>query len=367
MNNGGRHPALATRACSLFGVRYPIVQTGMGFVSDARLTAATAEAGGLGLLSAAMLDDAAAAAAIADVRRRTSAPFGVNIRASQPGVERAVGRIIDAGVRVVSFAGAPSPALMKTLRDAGVVVVPTVGAVRHARKVAELGVDAVIVQGGEGGGHTGQVPTLMLLQQVREAVDVPVIAAGGFHSGRGLVAALALGADGVAMGTRFLLTQESPVTEAVKQVYLDTPVDGTVRTTQIDGVPQRVLRTALVERLTRASGPRRLTQAIRNALAFRRLSGTSVAAMVREGLAMRRGRDLTWSQVLMAANAPMLYRTGLLTGRPDAGVVAAGQVVGLIDDVPSVAELIERIMAEASAVLSELTGSAASAPGEESR
>src|SRR5205085_7561543 len=125
-----------------------------------------------------------------------------------------------------SFAQAPTPELVAMLRDAGVVTIASVGARRHAEKVAAWGIDAVIATGAEGGGHVGAVPTSLLVPQVVDAVDVPVIAAGGFFDGRGLVAALAWGADGIAMGTRFLLTNDSPVADAVKQVYLSAGLDG---------------------------------------------------------------------------------------------------------------------------------------------
>src|SRR3712207_4841213 len=140
--------------------------------------------------------------------------------------------MIDQGVRVGSFALAPKPRLISQLKEAGVVVIPSVGAVRHAEKVAGWGADAVLVQGGEGGGHTGGVPTTLLLPSVVDAVDIPVIAAGGFFDGRGLAAALAYGAAGVAMGTRFLLTRESTVPAAVKAFYLARSVNDTVRTTK---------------------------------------------------------------------------------------------------------------------------------------
>ncbi len=227
-------------------------------------------------------------------------------------------------------------------------MIPSVGARRHAEKVAAWGADAVIVQGGEGGGHTGSVPTTLLLPQVVDAVDIPVIAAGGFFDGRGLVAALAYGAAGIAMGTRFLLTSDSPVGQAVKDVYLAAPVTGTVVTTRVDGVPHRVLRTPFVAGLTRGGG---LLRAVRSAARFRRLSGTSWPALIREGRAMRHGRELTWAQVLMAANTPMLLRAAMVEGRADLGVMSAGQVVGLIDDLPSCATLIDRIMADADATL----------------
>jgi NAD(P)H-dependent flavin oxidoreductase YrpB (nitropropane dioxygenase family) len=257
-------------------------------------------------------------------------------------------------VKVASFALAPKPALIARLKDAGVSVIPSIGARRHAEKVAALGVDAVVAQGAEGGGHTGQVPTSLLLAQVVDAVEIPVIAAGGFFDGRGLVAALAYGAQGIAMGTRFLLTRESPVAESVKRRYLAASVVDTVVTTEIDGVPQRVLRSGPVAALERSNAVTRTLRAARNAAAFQRLSGASWRDLVREGWSMKRSGELNWSQVVMSANAPMLYRAGLYEAREDVGVTASGQVVGLIDDLPSCAELIERIMREASAVIERL-------------
>ncbi|WP_432843453.1 NAD(P)H-dependent flavin oxidoreductase [Dactylosporangium sp. CA-092794] len=346
--------ALHTRICDMFGVRYPIVQTGMGWVSDARLTAATANAGGLGILASATLSYDELARAIADVHARTEAPFGVNLRADAPDAARRADLLIKERVRVASFALAPKPELIDKLKSAGLVVVPSVGARRHAEKVAGWGADAVVVQGGEGGGHTGPVPTSLLLPQVADAVDIPVIAAGGYRDGRGLVAALAYGAAGIAMGTRFLLTTDSPIAEAVKRRYLAATVTDTVVTEALDGVPQRVLRTPFVDAIARPALPgRRLVRALGNARAFRKLSGRSWLSLLREGRAMR-GHGLRYDQVLLAANTPMLIRAAMVEGRPDAGVMASGQVAGLIDDLPSCAELIERIMAEAEAVLERL-------------
>src|SRR5207253_5287911 len=133
--------------------------------------------------------------------------------------------------------------MIAKLSDAGVVVIPSIGAARHAEKVAKWGAHAVIVQGGEGGGHTGGVATTLLLPSVLDAVDIPVIAAGGFFDGRGLAAALAYGASGIAMGTRFLLTRQSTVPDQIKQLYLGRDLNGTVVTTRVDGMPHRVLRT----------------------------------------------------------------------------------------------------------------------------
>jgi NAD(P)H-dependent flavin oxidoreductase YrpB (nitropropane dioxygenase family) len=347
-------PRISTPLTDLLCIRHPVVQTGMGWVSDAALTAATSNAGGLGILAAGPMDMAELEASVAQVKEKTAEPFGVNLRSDNPEVGAAIDLLIRERVKVASFALAPKPELIARLKEAGVLVVPSIGAVRHAEKVAAWGVDAVVVQGAEGGGHTGQVPTSLLIPAVVDAVDIPVIAAGGFFDGRGLVAALAYGAVGVAMGTRFLLTKESPVLDSVKQRYLGAKVTDAVVTTVIDGVPQRVLMGGPVRDLERSSGLRRLAAGARNAVAFQRLSGTSWRDMVREGLAMRRSHELSWSQVVMAANAPMLYRAGLHEGREDVGITASGQVVGLIEDIPSCEELIDRIVAEAAATLRRL-------------
>ena len=345
---------MRTAFTDLVGVRHPIVQTGMGYVSGARLTTATARAGGLGIIASATMSLDHLRTAVREVKAATDAPFGVNLRADAPDAADRVELIIEEGVRVASFALAPTPDLIARLKQASVVTLPSVGAVRHAQKVAAWGADALVVQGGEGGGHTGPIPTSLLLPQVVDAVDIPVIAAGGYFDGRGLVSALAYGASGIAMGTRFLLTADSPVAEAVKRVYLDATLTGTVVTRRIDGVPHRVLRTPMVERLERAGRTARLLRALRSALAVRRLTGLPPTALIRDGLALRHGRDPTWSQTLLAANTPVLLKAAMVDGRADLGVLSAGQVAGVIEDLPSCAELIDRIMAEAEACLARL-------------
>jgi NAD(P)H-dependent flavin oxidoreductase YrpB (nitropropane dioxygenase family) len=257
-------------------------------------------------------------------------------------------------VRVASFAMAPKKDVIKQLRAGRVLVIPSIGAKRHAEKVAAMGVDAVLVQGGEGGGHTGSVPTTLVLPQVVDTVNVPVIAAGGFFDGRGLVAALAYGAQGVAMGTRFLLTQDNTVPLNVKQYYMSQSVNDTIVTTKVDGVPHRVLRTEFIQELESGGRIRTLARALRNALAFKAESHTPLGSMIREGLAMRKTFDLTWSQVVMAANTPMLLRAAMVDGDLRYGVMASGQVVGLIDDLPTCAGLIARIMREAEDTLARL-------------
>lgn len=345
---------LHTRACDLFGVRYPIVQTGMGWVAGARLTAATSEAGGLGILASATMTYEELATAIAKVKDRTGKPFGVNLRADQADATQRIDLMIREGVKVASFAQAPGEKLVKKLKDAGLVVIPTIGARRHAEKVAAWGVDAVIAQGHEGGGHTGPVPTTLLIPEVRDAVDIPVIAAGGFRDGRGLVAALAFGADGIAMGTRFLLTQESQVPDEVKAQYLKAKVTDTVVTRAVDGYPQRVIRTGMVDGLEKAGPWVGILRAAANALRFRRMTGEKMTDLIREARAMKQKQGLTWPQVLMAPNAPMMTKATLVDGRLEAGVLPTGQVAGTIAELPTVAELVERVMAEAREALRPL-------------
>jgi len=344
--------------CERVGLRVPLVQTGMGWVAGPRLVAATCAAGGLGILASATMTVEELATAIAEVRSRTDAPFGVNLRTDAADVSERIELMIETGARVASFAQAPNPALVARCKEADLFVMPTVGARRHAEKVAEWGVDAVIAQGAEGGGHTGSVPTSLLLPQVVDAVGdrVLVVGAGGFFSGRGLVAALAYGAAGVAMGTRFLLSAESRVPDAVKALYLGTPVTGTVVTTKVDGAPQRVVRTDLVEHLESQSWLRALPRALRSAYRFRKDTGASVTSLLREGRAMKEGNELTWPQVVMAANAPIMTKAALLDGRTDVGVLPTGQVVGVIESLPSVAEIVDAVMLEADAVLQEWSG-----------
>jgi NAD(P)H-dependent flavin oxidoreductase YrpB (nitropropane dioxygenase family) len=346
---------LHTPFCELVGVEHPIVQTGMGWVSGARLTAATANAGALGILASATMTYDQLVTAIGEVKDRTTKPFGVNFRADAPDLDARVALVIREEVKVASFATPPSPAVVAQLREAGVVTIPTIGARRHAEKMAGIGVSAVIAQGQEGGGHTGEVPTSLLVPDAADAVDIPVVGAGGFRDGRGLVAALAWGAQAIAMGTRFLLTKESTVPDNVKAQYLAAKVTDTVRTSSIDGHPQRVIRTEMVDELERASVVTRLPKAAANALRFRKLTGTSMRALVTEGLAMRKNQGLTWSQLAMAANAPMLTKAAMVDGHPEVGILPTGQVVGEIDELPTVDELVQRIIAEATETLERLS------------
>ncbi|MGW4117201.1 NAD(P)H-dependent flavin oxidoreductase [Nocardia sp. NPDC004711] len=338
---------LKTPLTELVGIEHPIVQTGMGWVAGPGLVAATANAGGLGILASATMTLDELEVAIAKTKAKTDKPFGVNIRADLSDAPDRIDMMIRDGVKVASFALAPKKELIAKLKDNGVVVMPSIGAAKHAVKVASWGADAVIVQGGEGGGHTGSVATTLLLPSVLDAVDIPVIAGGGFFDGRGLAAALSYGAAGVAMGTRFLLTQDSSVPDSVKQEYLKRGLQDTVVSKKVDGMPHRVLNTELVDKLEHSSGLRGLTAAVSNAVKFKSMTGMKWSTMIKDGIGMRKQKGLTWSQVIMAANTPMLLKAGLVEGNTHAGVLASGQAAGIIDDLPTVQDLIDRIITEA--------------------
>ncbi len=338
---------LRTPLTELAGVRHPVVQTGMGWVAGPRLVSGTANAGGLGILAGATMTCEELDKAIAEVKSRTDQSFGVNLRADAGDAAERVDLLIRHGVRVASFALAPKKELIARLKDHGIVVMPSVGAPRHAEKVAAWGADAVMVQGGEGGGHTGSVPTTLLLPSVLDAVDIPVIAAGGFFDGRGLAAALSYGAAGIGMGTRFLLTQDSAVPDAVKRLYLSHDVNGTVVTDKVDGMPHRMLRTPFVEELQETGALRRLGPTVRRTLRFKKMSGLTWRELAADGRSMKHGSGRSWAQMVLAANTPMMLKAGLVEGDTHAGVLASGQVVGVLEDLPTCEELVDRVVAEA--------------------
>lgn len=355
------HPALDTELCRRFGVRHPIIQTAMGWVATPELVAATANAGAMGFLACAVLRPEEAERAIVRVKELTDEPFGVNFLMEQPGADAIAELIVRHGVRAASYSRSPKRGYVERFKEASVVCVPTIGQVRHAVKAVELGADMVVCQGGEGGGHTGSVPTSLLLPQVLDAVEVPVVAAGGFHDGRGLAAALTYGAAGIAMGTRFLLTSDSPVPPATLERYLAASVLDTRVTLEVDGLPHRVVVNEFLEKLESGNAIKRLWRALRSALAYRKLSGASIGELLGAATSMRRSERLTRTQVLMAANSPIFIQRAMVEGRPAEGVLPSGQVTGVIDDLPSCAELVARIVAEADQRLGALVSAPAAA------
>ena len=341
---------LKTPLTELLGCKYPIVQTAMGWVADPVLVAGTGNAGGFGFLAGATIPPEEMEMDIIRVKDLTDANFGVNFHMYQPNAAEIVDLVIKHNVKAVSYSRSPGPEFVKKLKDNGVVCMPTIGLPKHATKAIEMGADVVTVQGGEGGGHTGAIPTALLIPQVVDATagKIPVVAAGGFKDGRGLVAALSWGAAGIAMGTRFLMTTESPVPMATKERYVacNNPTEIVV-STAMDGLPQRMVMNEMLAELERAGAAKKLIIALINGLKFRKFTGASIFDLLKSALAMSKSGEITPAQAIMSANAPMIIQKAMVDGLPEEGVLPSGQVAGVIHELLTCEEIISGIMKEA--------------------
>ena len=315
---------MKTRITELFDIQHPIIQGGMHYVGLAELASAVANAGGLGMITGlTQRTPKLLAAEIARCRTMTTKPFGVNLTFlptfSAPPYAEYIAAIIDGGVRIVETAGRSPEAYMETLKSAGIKVIHKCTSVRHALKAQSIGCDAVSVDGFECGGHPGEddMPNMILLPRAADELSIPFVASGGMADARSLVAALAMGAEGVNMGTRFVATQEAPVHENVKRAL--------VAATELD--------TRLVMR-----GLRNTERVLRNAGVDRLLE-----------IEKERGAELKIEDILDQVAG--VYPKVMVDGQMDAGAWSCGMVVGLIHDIPTVKELIDRIMADAEKII----------------
>jgi NAD(P)H-dependent flavin oxidoreductase YrpB (nitropropane dioxygenase family) len=342
-------PEFRTPLCDLLGCRYPVIQTAMGWVAGSSLVAATTNAGGFGFLAGATIAADQIEAEILRVKELTGdKPFGLNFHMFQPNAQQLLDLAIAHKLRAVSYGRGPDKKVIGRLRDAGIVCMPTVGALKHAQKAIEMGANAITVQGGEGGGHTGSVPSTVLIPQVVDAVQVPVVAAGGFYDGRGLLAAMAYGAQGIAMGTRFLMTSDSGVPEVTLKRYLATRDAEKIQISYlVDGMPQRMIPNEYLSMLEKASPFKRLRIAVGLALQWKAQTGMTMQhalSVLWQGLREDPGSA---AQTVMAANAPMLLQRSMTDGNPAEGVMSAGQVAALIGRLDSCQEVISGIVAQA--------------------
>ncbi len=347
---------LATALTRRLGCRVPVIQTAMGWVAKPELVAASSNAGAFGFLACAVMSPTEAREEIARLRDLTPHNFGVNFHSFQPGAAEIVDLILEHKDRVsaVSFGRGPDAKMIGRFRDAGILCIPTVGAVKHAEKMVQLGCEMVTVQGGEGGGHTGAVPTTVLLPQVLDAVDVPVVAAGGFGDGRGLAAALAYGAVGIAMGTRFLMTAESPVPAAPKAAYVKAGTGDIAVSTKVDGMPQRMILNPLLKRIESSGTLAMWLRAIEAGLEMKRQTGMSWAQVVGTARSMTAHGEMPLAQAMMAAAAPMMIQRAVVAGDADHGLMATGVVAGRLKDLPSCADLLAGIEHDARGRLAAL-------------
>lgn len=250
---------IRTALCDLLNIEYPIIQGGMAWVSTAELAAAVSEAGGLGIIGSGAASPDWLREQLSKARQLTQKPFGVNVMLHSPFVEEVMAALREEPVAVVTTGAGNPGKYVPSLREVGTKVIPVVSSVALAKRLTRAGVDALIAEGMESGGHIGEMTTMALVPQVVDAVDIPVIAAGGIFDGRGLVAALALGAVGVQMGTRFMCAQECTIHSRVKEFVMKAKDRDTAVTGASTGHPVRALRNKLTrkyEQMERSNAPR---------------------------------------------------------------------------------------------------------------
>ncbi|WOE76391.1 NAD(P)H-dependent flavin oxidoreductase [Alterisphingorhabdus coralli] len=320
---------MKTRITEMFGIQHPIIQGGMHYVGFAEMAAAVSNAGGLGIITGLTQKSAADLAnEIAKCRDMTDKPFGVNLTflpvVNAPDYEGMVRAIIEGGVKVVETAGNNPSQVLPPLQGAGIKVIHKCTSVRHALKAQNIGCDAVSVDGFECGGHPGEddVPNMILLPRAADELEIPFVSSGGQADGRSLVASLAMGADGMNMGTRFIATKEAPVHQNVK--------DAIVAASELD--------TRLVMR------PLRNTERVLNNAAVEQLLE----------IEKEKGSDLQFTDIIEQVAG--VYPSIMLEGEMDKGAWSCGMVAGLINDIPTCQELIDRIMSEAEEIINQRLG-----------
>jgi enoyl-[acyl-carrier protein] reductase II len=305
---------LTTVVCDLLGIKYPIIQGGMAHIGTGELVSAVSNAGGLGIIGAGHYQPDWLLQQIYLTRGRTNRPYGVNIALSSPFVEGIVDLVLAEKVPVVSTGAGDPSSYMPRFKQAGIKVIPVVAGVSAARRMEQAGADAIVAEGMESGGRIGEITTMALVPQVVDSVSIPVIAAGGIADGRGLAAALALGARGIQMGTRFVCSTECIAHARYKQKIVEADDKATMVSRVTSGYPLRTLHNKLSEQ-------------------FDELEKSGVS------------RD-----VLELFDRDRMY-LGLIDGDLEEGSLLAGQIAGLIKDIKPVKEIIDDIMAQAETVI----------------
>jgi len=300
---------LKTRVCDIFGIEYPILQGAMAWVSFAPLVAAVSNAGGLGIIGGTIFMPEQMRAEIRKVRELTDKPFGVNIISLHPMIQEILEVLIEEKVLVATYGTGNPKKIIDRLKPGKVMSFPVVPTISSAVRAEKDGADGVIVSGCEGGGHVGLMSTMALIPQARDQVKIPLVAAGGIADGRGMAAAFALGAEGIQMGTRFIVTKESPAHPNIKKKIIASRAEDTLVTGNITGLPVRCLRNPMSEQF---------------------------AAMENTGK----------SKMEMAMFGSGKMQLAFVQGDAENGSIMAGQIAGLIQDEPACAELIQRLLKE---------------------
>jgi NAD(P)H-dependent flavin oxidoreductase YrpB (nitropropane dioxygenase family) len=343
---------MKTRVTELFGIEHPIILSGMSWISTPEMVAAVSNAGGLGMLATGVLDAEETRNAVKKIRSLTDKPFGANVSLLFPGAAQNAVVLLEEKIPMINFPLGKGDWIVQAAHEYGGKVAATVTNFRHAKRAQDYGCDAVIATGNEAAAHGEQVTTFCLVPSLAGGLDVPVIAAGGVGDGRGLAAALALGAEGVAMGTRLMTTVESPLHKNYKQLSLDKDVYDTLYSKRFDGLWCRVLDTEGARKaIKQGLNPIKMLAAIPNSRAIAQMLKMPYIKLF-IGVLMS-----GWSNaknLAFMANAFKLIRIATEDGDVIKGVLPVGQVTGLLNDIPTVQEVIERTVKEAEEVMKGL-------------
>jgi enoyl-[acyl-carrier protein] reductase II len=352
---------MKTRMTELFGIKYPIMLSGMNWLTTPKLAAAVSNAGGLGILAGSHYDTEGIKKAIKEIRELTDKPFGINLTLGV-GTRALVPIVIQEKVPVINYALGRPPEIQPLIQGVhayGGKVIGTIALLRHALRSEQLGADMLVITGYEAASHSGNVGALVLVPIITGAVKIPCIGAGGYTDGKGLVAALALGAEGIAMGTRLAATKESEVAQPIKDVWLKATEEDTVIDPAFDGINCRVLRNKKAEEMLkkRSIG---LVDTFSAAMFMKRELKLSYGDLIRNVRALRRQEiglgsgQRSMASVMRFAVGSRLFRKATIDGDAQEGLLMMGQGAGRVRDIPTVAELIERTVREAEEILGTL-------------
>ncbi len=333
---------MKTRITELFGIKYPIILSGMSWISVPKMVAAVSNAGGLGILATGPFNAKQTREAIKEIRSLTDKPFGANATLLFPGASENARVLLEEKVPVINFSLGKGDWLVKGAHAYGGKVIATVVNAHHAKRAEDYGTDAIISTGHEAAAHGDLVTSLILVPRLADAVSIPVIAAGGFADGRGLAAALALGAEGIAMGTRFMTTKESPLHEVYKNLSIEKDMSDTLYSDRFDGLLCRVLDTPASKKAIRRG--LNLPAAFFNSRIIADQMGLPFAKLFL-GVLLSGWKNAR--QLAFMANGFKAIKIATEDGDTKKGVLPVGQATGLIHDEPTVAELIEKIVKQA--------------------
>lgn len=333
---------MKTRITELFGIKYPILLSGMSWISVPKMVAAVSNAGGLGILATGPLNAEQTRQAIKEIRSLTDKPFGANATLLFPGASENARVLLQEKVPVINFSLGKGDWLVEAAHAYGGKIIATVVNARHAKRAQDYGADGVVATGHEAAAHGEHITSLVLIPSLVDTINIPIIAAGGFADGRGLAAALALGAEGIAMGTRFMTTRESPLHEIYKNLSIEKDVDDTLFSDRFDGILCRVLKTPAAKKAIERG--LNLPAAFFNAQEIARQLGLPFSKLF-AGVLLSGWKNAR--QLAFMANGFKAIKIATEKGDMKKGVLPVGQVTGLIHDEPTVAELMERIVAQA--------------------